>query len=69
MINLTYIINCIGSWDVELDFEIEDFNAFHKIMLGIRDKFFDIIKSYDFVVVMNEDKLDYYPGCYPKVQD
>jgi len=67
--NLTYIINCIGSWDIELDFEIRDFNAFHEIMLDIRDKFFDIIKNYDFVIVMNEDKLDYYPGCYPKMQE
>lgn len=66
--NLTYAINTIGSWDIELDFEIEDFNTFHRLMLGIRDKFFDIIKSYDFVVAMNEDKLDYYPGSYPKIK-
>ena len=62
--NLTYIINSIGSWDVELDFEIEDFNKFNQVMLELRDKFSDIIKHYDFVIVMNEDKLDYYPGCY-----
>ena len=64
--NLTYIINAIGSWDVELDFEIKDFNTFYQIMFDIRDKFSDIIKDYDFVIVMNEDKLDYYPGCYPQ---
>ncbi len=64
--NLTYIINSIGSWDLEMDFEIEDFNKFNRIMLDIRDKFADVIKHYDFVIVMNEDKLDYYPGCYPK---
>lgn len=64
--NLTYIINSIGSWDLEMDFEIEDFNKFNKIMLDIRDKFANIIKHYDFVIVMNEDKLDYYPGCYPQ---
>ncbi|MFH1917268.1 MAG: Lrp/AsnC family transcriptional regulator [Nanoarchaeota archaeon] len=64
--NLTYIINAIGSWDIELDFEVKDFNTFHKIMLDIRDKFSDIIKHYDFVIIMNEDKLDYYPGCYPQ---
>ncbi|MBS3117866.1 winged helix-turn-helix transcriptional regulator [Candidatus Woesearchaeota archaeon] len=62
--DLTYMINSIGSWDLEMDFEIEDFNKFNKIMLEIRDKFSDIIKHYDFVIVMNEDKLDYYPGCY-----
>ena len=22
--NITYMINCIGSWDIELDFEIEE---------------------------------------------
>ncbi|MFH1840064.1 MAG: Lrp/AsnC family transcriptional regulator [Nanoarchaeota archaeon] len=66
--NLTYMINCIGPWDIELDFEIENFNNFHKIMLELRDKFSEIIKSYNFVVVMNEDKLDYYPGSYPKLK-
>ncbi|MFA6461453.1 MAG: Lrp/AsnC family transcriptional regulator [Candidatus Woesearchaeota archaeon] len=66
--NLTYVINCIGAWDLEMDFEIEDFNTFHQIMLDIRDKFPEIIKHYDFVVAMNEDKLDYYPGCYPQIK-
>lgn len=64
--NLTYIINCIGSWDIELDFEIENFNEFHNIILEIRDKFSGIIKNYDFAVIMNEDKLDYYPASYPQ---
>jgi DNA-binding Lrp family transcriptional regulator len=67
--NLTYLINCIGSWDIELDFEIKDFNTFHNIMLDMRDKFADIIKHYEFVIIMNEDKLDYYPGCYPPFND
>lgn len=67
--NLTYAINSIGSWDIELDFEIEDFNTFHKIMLELRDKFSEIIKNYDFVIVMNEEKLDYYPGCYPQLKE
>jgi len=66
LFNLTYIINCVGEWDIELDFEIEDFNKFYNIMLEIRDKFSDIIKHYDFVIIVNEDKLDYYPGCYPQ---
>lgn len=63
--NLTYSINTIGSWDIELDFEIQDFNSFHLILLDIRNKFSDLIKNYDFVVIMNEDKLDYYPGAMP----
>lgn len=65
--NLTYLINNIGPWDLELDFEIENFNKFHEIMLDIRDKFSEIIKNYDFVIIMNEEKLDYYPGAYGKI--
>jgi Lrp/AsnC family transcriptional regulator for asnA, asnC and gidA len=66
--NLTYMINCIGSWDIELDFELKDFNTFHEILLDIRDKFSDIIKEYHFAIIMNEDKLDYYPDCYPQIR-
>ena len=46
--------------------QMEDFNTFHDIMLDIRDKFSDIIKNYDFAIALKEEKLDYYPGCYPK---
>ena len=66
--NLTYAINAIGAWDIELDFEIKDFNAFHNIMLDIRDRFYDMIKNYDYVIIINEDKLDYYPGCYQQIK-
>ncbi|MGA3020565.1 MAG: AsnC family transcriptional regulator [Candidatus Micrarchaeales archaeon] len=62
--NLTYIINCIGPWDMELDFEIQDFNTFYSIMLDFRNKFSDILKAYDYVIVASEDKFDYYPGSY-----
>jgi len=64
--NITYAIDCIGPWDLELDFEISDFNSFHKIMQDLRNRFSDIISHYDFVIVINEEKLDYYPGAYPK---
>ena len=63
MKHLTYLINCIGRWDVELDFEVPDFNTFNKNMLEIRNIFSDIIKQYTFVIVTKEEKLDYYPGC------
>jgi DNA-binding Lrp family transcriptional regulator len=66
--NLTYLIKCIGSWDMELDFEIENFNRFHETMSGIKERFPDLIKNHDFVIIMNEDKLDYYPGAYPRMK-
>ncbi|NQU98230.1 AsnC family transcriptional regulator [Candidatus Woesearchaeota archaeon] len=66
--NLVYLINCTGSWDVELDFEMPDFNIFHKVMLDLRDRFPDIIASYDFAIVLNEEKLDYYPGSESQIK-
>jgi len=66
--NLVYTIDCIGSWDIELDFEMHDFNSFHRVMLELRDKFSDIIAHYDFVIVLSEDKLDYYPGADPQYE-
>jgi len=63
--NLTYLINCLGSWDVELEFEVEDFVNFHKLMKVMKNKFFNIIESYDFVIVTEDSKLDYYPGALP----
>lgn len=63
--NLTYLINCIGPWDMELEFEIDSFEAFNRAMSDLRDNFPDLINHYDFVIVTNEHKLDYFPGCHP----
>ncbi len=57
----------IGAWDFELDFEIETYDKFQDIMLGIKEKFSDIIKDYDFIIVSKEFKLDFFPGCYPTI--
>lgn len=65
--NITYTILTIGPWEMEIEFEIENFNRFHEEMQKIRDKFADIIKDYDYVIVIKEHKLDYYPECYPRL--
>lgn len=63
--NLTFLINCLGPWDVELEFEIDDFNKYHSTILDLKDKFAEIIRNYDFVIIVEDHKLDYYPGAYP----
>jgi len=55
----------IGTWDFELDFEIESYDKFQDIMLELKEKFSDMIKDYDFIIVSKEFKLDFFPGAYP----
>jgi len=34
-------------------------------MNEIRERFGDIVKSYDSILIAKEDKVDFMPGCYP----
>lgn len=64
--NLTYVINCIGPWDMELEFEIESFEKFIEEMNDLKSRFPEFLKSYNYVIVLDDIKLDYYPNCYPQ---
>ncbi len=57
----------IGAWDFEVDFEIEDYDKFQNIMFGIKERFSDMIQNYEFAIISKEFKLDFFPGCYPKL--
>jgi len=59
----------LGTWDFELDFEIESYDAFQDIILDLKEKFPNIIKNYEFCIVSKEFKLDFYPGCYPTFKE
>lgn len=54
-------LKLVGSWDVELEFEVKDDEQLHEILLEIRNKFSDIIRDYDTLLIHQEHKLDYYP--------
>jgi len=56
----------MGTWDFELDFELENYDKFQSIMFDIKERFSDIIRNYEFVIVSKEFKLDFFPGCYPE---
>lgn len=54
-------LKLVGSWDVELEFEVEDDEQLHEILLEIRNKFSEIIRDYDTLLIHQEHKLNYYP--------
>ncbi len=55
----------IGTWDIELDLELEDYDCFQDVIFDLKQKFPDLIKDYDFSLVSKECKLDFFPDCYP----
>jgi DNA-binding Lrp family transcriptional regulator len=59
--NIIDIDLCLGDWNIELDVEIEDYNAFRKLMLELRTNFSNLIKSYDSLLVFYEHTYTYYP--------
>ena len=54
-------LKLVGSWDVELEFEIKDDEQLHNILLEIRNNFSEIIRDYDTLLIHQEHKLNYYP--------
>jgi len=55
------VIDEMQTGDVELEFEIENEEQLHKILLDLRNKFSDIIRDYDSLLVHTEHKLNSYP--------
>jgi DNA-binding Lrp family transcriptional regulator len=54
----------IGAWDFELDFELQSYDEFQDIILNLKEKFPDIIKSHEFCITSKEYKLNFYPNSY-----
>lgn len=57
--NVTAITNLIGQWEMELEMEVDNFDEFHRIMNGIKEKFKNIVRSYEAIVITREYGRDY----------
>ncbi len=57
----TFLLKCVGKWDVDIGFDCEDNAHFQKILVEFRDRFGDIIQDYEVVPVMGWRKFTYYP--------
>ncbi len=59
--NIIDIDLCMGEWNIELDVEIENSQAFHELMIQLRTEFSKLIKNYDSLLVFAEHTYSYYP--------
>ena len=57
--NVTALTNIVGSWEMELEMEVSNFDEFHKIMNEIKNQFKHIIRSYEAIVITREYGRDY----------
>ncbi len=65
--NIINIILTIGSWDMEIELEVKNFEEYYNIMDDIQEKYADIIKNYESVLFSSEPKQSFVPGAYPKI--
>ncbi|MEK6850820.1 MAG: Lrp/AsnC family transcriptional regulator [Nanoarchaeota archaeon] len=57
----------MGTWDFELDCEVNSYDRFQDIILDIKEKFPDVVRNHEFCIVSKENKLDFFPDAYPSL--
>lgn len=65
--NITYLISCVGSWDIEIDSEMANYKEFNAFVKDFKEKFSDIIMSHESVLVSKEHRMDFIPGAFGKI--
>jgi len=59
--NGVQFLKLLGNWDIELEFEVENEEQLHEILLKIRNQFSEVIRDYDTLLIRKEHKLSYFP--------
>lgn len=60
-VNIVGAIRIVGTWDLEIEFEIETQDQMIKITRDIRDKFKDIIKEFELLPIYHEYRYNFFP--------
>jgi Lrp/AsnC family transcriptional regulator, regulator for asnA, asnC and gidA len=66
--NVINIVLTVGSWDMECEFEVKNFEEFYKIMNNIQEEYNEIVKGYESVLFSLEPKQNFFPNAYPVMQ-
>ncbi len=59
--NILGVSQSIGPWDLELEFEVRNYDEFHKIMKDMKNKY-PLIRSFDTAYIEKEHGLSFLPG-------
>ncbi len=56
-----YVTNTIGSYNLLLDIHVKSTEEFKEVLLELKDKYSDVIKLYESMIIFNEYKISYFP--------
>lgn len=56
-----YVTNTIGTYNLMLDVHVKTVEEFKEVLLELKEKFSDVIKLYESLVIFDEYKIDYFP--------
>ncbi len=57
----TQLLKLIGSWDLEIEFEVENEDELYKHLTEIRKKFSDVIRDFDIIRITETHKYNFFP--------
>ncbi len=52
--NIIAVVEIIGPWDIELEFEVQNFEEYSAIMSSLRKRFPDIVRNYESIIITRE---------------
>jgi len=56
-----YVTNTLGPYNIMLDIHVSNTEEFKEVLLELKEKFSDIIKIYESIVIFDEYKISYFP--------
>ena len=56
-----YITNTIGPYNLLLDVYVKSSEELREVLFDLKDKFSDVIKIYESIVILDEYKINYFP--------
>ena len=52
--NIIALVDVVGPWDIELEFEVRNFEEYNGIMSRLRKEFSDILRNFESVIITKE---------------
>ena len=56
-----YVTNTIGFYNLMLDIHVKSSEEFKEVLLELKEKFSDVIKVYESIIIFDEYKINYFP--------
>jgi len=59
--NIIFVMHCLGDHDIDLEVEVNNQQELDTLISDLRQKFSDIIRDMETLIIYDEPKFDFYP--------